>query len=146
MKGGAEMVNKSVEHGKWGEDYAAAFLSFRGYEIFDRNVRPCPADQRLEIDIIAFERRSHTLVFVEVKQHAEKSEYARRMQSVDRRKMRLLRRACKAWLMKTSWAGAYRFDVIEIYGVPGMFGKPEIDHIQHVRLFSNSENFVNWEN
>lgn len=140
------MVGKSVIHGRWGEDCAAAFLCFRGYEIFGRNVRPCSSDRRLEIDIIAFDGRTHTVVFVEVKQHAEKSPYARRMRSVDKRKLRLLRRACRAWLMKSSWRGAYRFDVIEIYGVPGMSGKPEIDHIQHVRLFSESRKFVNWQN
>ena len=83
------------------------------------------------------------MTFVEVKQHADLTPYGRRLRSVDRRKQQNLRRACNAWRRINKWAGACRFDVIEIYGVPGG-GKPVIDHIPNVRLFAKPERFVNW--
>ena len=48
--------NVGVEHGAWGEDVAVEYLRVHGYEIVDRNVRPCRRDQRLEIDVIAYDR------------------------------------------------------------------------------------------
>ena len=62
--------NVGVEHGAWGEDVAVEYLRVHGYEIVDRNVRPCRRDQRLEIDVIAYDRMYDVMAFVEVKQHA----------------------------------------------------------------------------
>jgi len=134
--------NVGVAHGRWGEDVAAEHLRRGGYEIVDRNVRPVKDDERLEIDIVAFDWANDAMVFVEVKQHASRSPYQRRLRSVDVRKRLNLRRACNAWRRLNRWKGGYRFDVIEIYGVPGR--KPEIDHICHVALFGKKERFVNW--
>ena len=136
--------NPSGAHGRWGEEVAAEYLRIRGYVIVDRNVRPCPWDRRLEIDIIAYDRKLDVMVFVEVKQHKARSAYATRLQSVDRRKKRLLRTACRAWLTHNRWAGGRRFDVIEVYGTPGGQRHAEIDHIERVRLFTEEERFVNW--
>ena len=83
------------------------------------------------------------MVFIEVKQHASLSPYARRLQSVNKRKRMNLRRACNAWRRTNRWHGAFRFDVIEIYGVPGG-GEPVIDHISNVELFAKRGRFVNW--
>ena len=118
-------------------------LRRHGYEIVDRNSRPVEKDERLEIDIVAWDRKKDAMVFVEVKQHAKPSPYARRLQSVDRRKRMNLRRACNAWRRTNQWHGAFRFDVIEIYGVPEG-GKPVIDHISNVELFAKRGRFVNW--
>lgn len=138
-----ESNNISVTHGEWGEDVAVEHLRRGGYEIVERQARPVEADARLEIDIVAFDRRNDTMVFVEVKQHAKTSPYARRLRSIDRRKRHLLRRACNAWRRVNLWKGAYRFDVIEIYGTPGL--RPVIDHIPHVELFPRRERFVKWD-
>lgn len=135
--------NTGVEHGAWGEDVATEFLRRNGFEILDRNVRPVVADRRLEIDIVARERKSDTLVFVEVKQHKDLSPYSRRLRSVDKRKRENLRRAFVNWRLKHKWTGSYRFDVIEIYGVPEG-GAPIIDHIDRVPLFVKSDRFVRW--
>ena len=135
--------NIGVLHGAWGEAVATEYLRRHGYEIVDRNSRPVERDGRLEIDIVAWDRRKDAMVFVEVKQHASMSPYARRLRSVDRRKRMNLRRACNAWRRTNKWHGAFRFDVIEIYGVPGG-GKPVIDHIPDVELFAKSGRFVNW--
>ena len=135
--------NVGVVHGEWGEAVATEFLRRSGFEIVDRNSCPVAKDGRLEIDIVAWDRRSDTMVFVEVKQHAQLSPYARRLRSVDRRKRDNLRRACNAWRRVNKWHGAYRFDVIEIYGVPEG-GRPVIDHIPNVALFARPERFVKW--
>ena len=135
--------NIGVLHGAWGEAVATDYLRRHGYEIVDRNSRPVERDERLEIDIVAWDRRKDAMVFVEVKQHASLSPYARRLRSVDKRKRMNLRRACNAWRRTNKWRGAFRFDVIEIYGVPGG-GKPVIDHIPDVELFAKPGRFVNW--
>lgn len=138
-----ELGNVGVYHGKWGEDVATEFLRRGGFEILDRNTHPCERDRRLEIDIVAWDRSHDELVFVEVKQHATITRYARRLRSIDRAKRKNLRRACVAWRRRNSWAGAFRFDVIEVYGIP-KGGRPVIDHIRNVALFVAPERFVNW--
>ena len=135
--------NIGVLHGAWGEAVATEYLRRHDYEIVDRNSRPVERDERLEIDIVAWDRKKDAMVFIEVKQHAEPSPYARRLQSVNKRKRMNLRRACNAWRRENRWRGAFRFDVIEIYGVPGG-GKPVIDHIPDVELFAKPGRFVNW--
>ena len=135
--------NIGVLHGAWGEAVAVDHLRRHGYEIVDRNSRPVERDERLEIDIVAWDRKKDAMVFLEVKQHAKPSPYARRLQSVNKRKRMNLRRACNAWRRTNKWRGAFRFDVIEIYGVPGG-GEPFIDHISDVELFAKPGRFVNW--
>jgi len=143
MKRLPESENVCTRNGTWGEDVATAFLRRDGFEIVDRNARPCASDRRYEIDIVAWDRKSDTMVFVEVKQHTRLSPWQRRIRSVDRRKQMLLRKACNAWRRTNRWQGGFRFDIIEVYGVPGG-GKPVIDHITHVNLFAKPERFVNW--
>ena len=135
--------NIGVSHGIWGEMQAADFLRRKGYELIDCNSRPVDSDQRLEIDIVAWEPSTETMVFVEVKQHKSISRYARRLRSINRDKKRNLRRACNTWRRINKWFGAYRFDVIEIYGVPEG-GRPFIDHITDVELFAKHGRFVKW--
>lgn len=138
-----ETANIGVLRGAWGESVAVDHLRRHGYEIVDRNSRPVEKDGRLEIDIVAWDRRKDTMVFVEVKQHAKPSPCARRLRSVDRRKRLNLRRACNAWRRINRWHGAFRFDVIEIYGVPEG-GEPVIDHISDIELFAKPGRFVKW--
>ena len=136
-------VNIGVLHGEWGENEAVAYLRRHGYEIVERNSRPVEKDERLEIDLVAWDRKNDAMVFVEVKQHAKPSPYARRLRSVDKRKRENLRRACNAWRRVNRWHGAFRFDVIEVYGVPEG-GRPVIDHIEQVDLFAKRGRFVKW--
>ena len=143
MRRQPDFANLGVEHGVWGESVATAYLRRAGFEIIERNARPVKEDERLEIDIVAWDRKNDVMAFVEVKQHADMSPYARRLQSVNQRKKKNLRRACNAWRRVNRWGGAYRFDVIEIYGVP-RGGEPVIDHIRNVGLLAKPERFVNW--
>ena len=135
--------NIGVLHGEWGEAVAVQHLRRHGYEIVERNSRPVEKDERLEIDLVAWDRKNDAMVFVEVKQHAKPSPYSRRLRSVDKRKRENLRRACNAWRRVNRWHGAFRFDVIEIYGVPEG-GNPVIDHIEKVDLFAKRDRFVKW--
>lgn len=135
--------NIGVSRGVWGEAVATEYLRRGGYEIVERNSRPVRADRRYEIDIVAWERSTDTMVFFEVKQHAAISRYARRLRSICRNKKANLRRACRAWILANKWRGAYRFDVIEIYGTPGD-RRPFIDHIDRVELFAQGGRFVKW--
>ncbi len=144
-EGGRGAANIGVTHGAWGEDVAAEVLRLKGYKILARNVRPCTWDLRFEIDIVAYDREAETLTFVEVKQHSHHSPYERRLRSITARKKRLLKVACNTWRKMHHWAGNYRFDVIQVFGVPGC-GAPEVDHIQHVNLFVPRERAINWEN
>ena len=138
-------VNENIgrRNGAWGEDVAVEHLRRSGFEIIERNIRPVAKDGRLEIDIVAYERATDTMVFVEVKQHGRRSLRQRRLRSIDRRKLLNLRRACHAWMRVNSYFGGVRFDVVEIYGVPGG-GRPEIDHVTNVNLFARPERFVDW--
>ncbi len=136
--------NVGVRHGAWGEEVAAEFLRRKGFEISARNVRPCKWDRRLEIDLIARQKRGDLLVFVEVKQHKCRTPYDTRLRSITRHKKDLLRKACRAYLAQSRWRGAYRFDVIEVFGFPGMTGRAEVDHVERVRLFATRERYVNW--
>jgi len=131
-------------NGRWGEDVAVEHLRAIGYVIVDRNVHPCPRDRRLEIDIVAYDKANDVMVFVEVKQHSSHSERERRLRSVDRRKLRLMRRACSAWVRGNRWTGSRRFDVVEVFGTPDG-GRPEVDHVERVRLFDGRDRFVNWD-
>ena len=136
-------ANVGVVNGRWGEDVAVEALRTKGYLIVDRNTRPSPRDRRLEIDIVAYDESADAMVFVEVKQHSEHSRFERRLRSIDRRKLKNVRRACNAWRFANKWHGAYRFDVVEVYGVPGC-ARPEVDHIERVALFARRERFVKW--
>ena len=129
-----KVPNVGVEHGAWGEDVAVEYLRVHGYR----------RDQRLEIDVIAYDRMYDVMAFVEVKQHARRSPYARRLQCITRRKKDLLRRACRTWLAKEHWKGGYRFDVIEVYGEPNSRMRAEIDHVPGVQLFEKNERYVRW--
>ena len=135
--------NVGSRNGAWGEEVAASYLRRHGFEIIDRNSRPAERDRRLEIDIVAWERSSDTMVFVEVKQHRRLSPYASRLRSIDRRKKQNMRRVCNAWNRANRWGGAYRFDVVEVYGEPGG-GIPLVDHIANVELFPARGRFVKW--
>ena len=143
MKAPSKRQNIGVRHGCWGEQVAVDYLRRQGYEIVDRNTCPVERDRRLEIDIVAWDRRADAMVFVEVKQHCQMSCHARRLRSVDRRKRSNLRRACNAWRRVNRWHGAFRFDVVEVYGVPEG-GLPIVDHITDINLFVRPGRFVRW--
>lgn len=136
-------LSKSFLNGEWGEAVAAEHIRRKGMVILERNSRPVAVDRRLEIDIIAYDKRNDAIVFIEVKQHRFKSPYQSRLRSVNKRKLRNLYRACMSWRAANSYFGPVRFDVVEIYGERGL--QPEVDHITNVNLFVKPDRFVNWQ-
>ena len=102
-----------LETGRFGERLAARWLKQNGFRIREKNYRA----GRHEIDLIAEEKATGTIVFVEVKTRAEDS-LARPMEAVDRNKQRFLRLAAQQWLMEHAVDSSARFDVIEVF-LPG---------------------------
>lgn len=118
--------------GAAGEQAAAAFLRTRGLVIVTRNWRN-PRDHREELDLVC--RDGEALVFVEVKARAA-SALVPGYYAVNRRKKKVLLRACAAYLRALHPPPAtFRFDVVEVAthhdGRP-----PEILHFENVPLFS----------
>ena len=103
MSGRLDSKNVGVRNGDWGERVAAEFLRRGGYEIIERNARPVERDLRYEIDIVAWERSSDTMVFFEVKQHATVSPFSRRMRSIRRTTTKSWRAGGTTGPSSTSW-------------------------------------------
>ena len=98
------------ETGKTGERLAVRHLKRSGYRILEKNWR----SYRHEIDIIAQERRTGTVVFVEVKTRTPGS-FGRPADAVDASKQRFLRLAAESWLIQNGGiTQPARFDVIEV--------------------------------
>ncbi len=94
--------------GTEGEHIAAEYLRTIGYDIRGCNIKI----GRDEIDILALDPVDQVLVFAEVKSRAKKSDDYRPDISMDRRKMRALRRAARLWVAKQDYEGGYRLDLI----------------------------------
>ena len=100
--------------GKRGERLAAWYLFFHGYRILERNYR-CG---RYEIDIVARERRTGRLVFVEVKTRSNTA-YGLPRDAVDAKKQLFLTRAAQGYLKEhRAPEERIRFDVVEVYMNP----------------------------
>jgi len=102
-----------LETGEWGERTAARFLKKKGYRILGSRVA---VGRRDEIDLVA--RDGRCLVFVEVKTRGSER-YGRPSAAVDRAKRRTLSRAAVRYLQAVRARPVnFRFDVVEIVGVP----------------------------
>lgn len=111
--------------GQWGEDQACEYLRRHGYRIIGRNYS-CRFG---EIDVIAAKRGF--LTFVEVKLRRSDA-FAEAREYVDERKQARLRSAASLWLAENETSLQPRFDVIEVYGEPGMpFRSLRIRHYEN---------------
>ena len=100
--------------GRWGERLAAWYLFFHGYRILERNYR----FGRYEIDIVAENRRTGTLAFVEVKTRSSTA-FGLPRDAVGLRKQQYLRRAAKGYVMqRRAYDKVTRFDIVEVYTRP----------------------------
>lgn len=110
--------------GQRGEDAAARYLKRHGFRILARGHR-----HRLgEVDLVAVERRSGTVVFVEVKtRRSDDPEQA--AAAVDQRKQIRLTRLALAFLKRYGLLGhAARFDVVAV-SWPRTQRRPRVVHI-----------------
>lgn len=116
--------------GKFGEDVACEFLKRSGYKIIRRNWRV----KYREIDIIAVEKCSSVIVFVEVKLRNSDS-YIPGYFAVSKRKRAILRTSCLEFLKKFCEEQVpYRFDVIDI-SYDEVTKTKNIHHYENVPLF-----------
>ena len=100
--------------GRRGERLAALYLFFHGYKILDRNWRY----GRYEIDIVARERRTGVLVFVEVKTRSNTA-FGLPRDAVTAQKQFFLTRAAQGYLKQHRLPDVHtRFDVVEVYTRP----------------------------
>lgn len=116
------------ELGDRGEAEAAAFFKNRGYRLLARNWR----SGRDELDLVALDPESETLVFIEVKTRDE-SDPKGGYFAVDARKKRALKRAARAYLRALERPPAHiRFDIAEVrVGGSGLNGKIAMRVIHH---------------
>ncbi|MCW5550108.1 MAG: YraN family protein [Opitutaceae bacterium] len=119
--------------GTRGEALAADFLrGERGFTVVARNWRN-PRDRRDEIDLVC--RDGDILVFVEVKTRSADA-LVPGVYAVNRRKRRVLLRACTAYLRQLRPAPrTFRFDVVEV-GLPAdASAPPRVLHFANLPLF-----------
>jgi putative endonuclease len=121
-----EAVKTRVQLGAMGEALAADHLTKMGLRILTRNWR-CRYG---ELDVIACDEETRTVVFVEVKTRTGDG-YGGLAYAVTPRKVRRLRRLAALWLagQDRRWA-AIRIDVIGVR--VGRRRTPEIAHLQGI--------------
>jgi putative endonuclease len=116
--------------GASGESQAAEFLQARGYAVIVRNWRN-PRDRREELDLVC--RDGETLVFVEVKARGAGA-LVPGYYAVDRRKKKVLLRACSAYLRSLRVRPAcFRLDIVEVSTSAG--SPPAMLHFENIPLF-----------
>ena len=101
------------DYGKWGEDFAVAYLQKKGYAIMERDWSF--GRSKRDIDIICKTSDQTTVVFVEVKARAN-DEWACPEDAVDRKKIRHLMVAADEYVKSHDISEELRFDIIAIVG------------------------------
>lgn len=115
--------------GRWGEEQAAKALRREGLAILERNVRFGP---REELDAVAYEKETETLVFVETRTRAGEA-FGRPVETVDKKKRANVSRAAKSYLRRLRRKPKYfRFDVVEVVGTPDAGIPPVVRHLRNV--------------
>lgn len=110
----------TAETGTLGERLAVRYLRRSGFRILERNYRA----YRHEIDVIAREKSTGTVVFVEVKTRTQGS-FGRPAEAVNADKQRFLRLAAESWLVENGgMEQPARFDVIEVF-----FPEKSVNHL-----------------
>ena len=121
--------------GSFGEDAAAEYLQSKNYKILARNYFGTHG----ELDIIAYDIKSDTIIFAEVKTRKNKM-YGFASESIGKTKLKRLVGTAKQFIFENPSESQIRFDVNEVYyKISG--GAPvtaEINHIENA-FFDLSE-------
>lgn len=112
--------------GKWGEQYAEAYLRRKGYTVLERDWRH--GRSLCDVDIICKTPDETTVVFVEVKTRST-DEVTLPEDAVDRRKMRHLGMAADSYVKMNNITEDLRFDIVAITGQNGD-SEVRINHIE----------------
>ena len=103
------MLNTKILGEKY-ENMAIHYLKKQKYKILARNFS-CPAG---EIDIIAYDKVSNYIIFVEIKYRATNA-FGRPLEAVTNEKQRKIHITSQVYLKLKGWLSrSYRFDAIEI--------------------------------
>ena len=120
------MGTQHLQRGRWGEDLAVRHLERLGLVIIERNWR----SRTGEIDIVAGDSETDTIVFCEVKTRSSE-DFGTPLAAVTPRKLRRLRALAGEWLRERERsAREVRIDVIGILLMPR--GAPSIEHLRGV--------------
>jgi putative endonuclease len=122
---GTEPLPDHIRAGLWGERVAERLLRSKRYRIVGRRVR---VGDKLELDLVA--RSKGVLVFVEVKTRRTE-DFGRPFDAIRRDKRKNLSRAALRYMDRLKKRpDFFRFDVVEVVGVPD--GEPrDIRHIEN---------------
>lgn len=104
------------------EQRAAAYLTAHNYRILDQNFQY----QQFEIDLIAEDRTTHQIVFVEVKYRQQK-DFGYPSQAVDKRKLNRIQQAAWVYLDQKQIKKQFRFDIISLL-------PDQIEHFKNVSV------------
>lgn len=103
-----------------GETKAQTFLEQKAYQVLDTNIRL----RNREVDLIALDKKTNELVFVEVKTRRTKA-FGNPSLAVNQKKIRSLHTVARAYLKKYKLKNDYRFDIISIT-------PKEIEHFKNI--------------
>lgn len=116
------MKSDSYKLGQDGEEAAVKHLRSQGYEILEQRWHL----HHLEIDIVALDKGSGELVFVEVKTRST-IDFGAPEEAVDYKKVMSTVRAADAYIKQMQRPEPWRFDIISIIGGTSNF---KINHIK----------------
>ncbi|MDO4496645.1 MAG: YraN family protein [Bacteroidales bacterium] len=116
------MKSESYKLGQDGEEAAVAHLRKQGYDILEQRWHL----HHLELDIVALDRSSGEIVFVEVKTRSS-GQYGSPEEAVDYKKVMATVRAADAYIKQYYRPEPWRFDIISVMGSAPNF---KIDHIK----------------
>lgn len=124
---------KTVDIGRLGERQAVRFLKKQGLKILGQNVHV----SHNEIDIIAKDKKNHTLVFIEVKTRSVDddlySQFGTPASAVTKQKQKRTVDAARGYIADNKKLRdlIVRFDVIEVYLNKENFEIIKINHIEN---------------
>lgn len=121
--------------GQIGEKIAADFLRRKDYEILETNYQNNSGYRLGEIDIIAKDKKSEEIIFVEVKtRDYQKYKNTLPEENITYNKLRKLEKIANAYLLKHRWRDKpFRFDAISIW-LDLASRKAKIKHLPSIYL------------
>jgi putative endonuclease len=106
-------MTDKIKRGNEGEQYAAEFLTEKGFEIVERNYRY----RHSEIDLII--KKDNWLIFVEVKTRSSYS-FGYPEEFVNYKKVQKILEGAAHYIETIDWQGNVRYDVVSILWREGM--------------------------
>ncbi len=113
--------------GALGERTACNFLLFQNYTILATNLRV----KNNEIDIVALDKKTNELVFIEVKTR-KNSNFGKPEIAVTNKKIQSMSFVAKQYIKSNHCNLDYRFDIISITYLQSPQNEPQIEHFENI--------------